>query len=285
MKKYLIYFIAIIVLGFSSCEEFEDDRIDLSIISNPYVEFHNGPDTYSLVENDDTSFVRIDLSVTQYEDVEVTFNFEGDAVYGTDFKVADYDGGEVVSANENSATILIKYDTERDDRDIANLGIILPIDDDFSEPNKTLDIILYSAQTVSGKTVNIEKDNTPDTVKFVIGDYDIVPGTYDVTFTGLLAGLTDTQTWTLVEKNEVTGINTYKISRAHGGVFGVNLPWYVYLNKNTGEITTDTQDNAGFGITGTGTGTFNFDNTTFTIAWEDVGGVAVQDWGTNGVKQ
>ena len=110
MKKKIIYFIALIVLGFTACEEFEDDRIDHSNIYSSYVKFNSKTRTYNLNENDDTAFLRVDLSVTLYEDVLVTFDFEGDAIYGTDFIVADHDGGEVVSADANSAIIKLKYD-------------------------------------------------------------------------------------------------------------------------------------------------------------------------------
>lgn len=151
--KNFIYILLISVVAFSACD-YEDERLDM-LTENAVPSFvrfdENTADTVSFSEDfEDTLSYSVDLGIRIYDDAVYRVNLEGDAVYGTDYRIindtdlsADGDPIATFDLADDFSYLDISF-PRNDTASLSRIGVIL-MHDEVNDGEKTLTLELDTA--------------------------------------------------------------------------------------------------------------------------------------------
>ena len=234
--KYLniyTYLLALAVFMASCGNEFdlEDDGVNPQLLPG-YVAF-NADGNNATIDPEDVGedggevTFNIENPTGTLSDITVTYEFQGSAVFGTDFTIE--------GASASGGTLVIEHDPQdfqfRDNQDL----VVSILTDNTIDGDKTLEIVLVSASNAEGELA-VGRGGTEFLKRAIINISDIdcalqdLEGTYDYTIAGDIGNVSGVLTVT------PGGDGVWVLDDFAGGAFGEPVPYEIFTAAN-GEVT------------------------------------------------
>jgi hypothetical protein len=201
------------------------------------------------------------------EDVEITYTFGGDAVFGTDFVAVDGQGNVRTDVTSAGGKAIIEYDPTQVDFPRDTLRLFVPF---AAQDGRRVTVDMTSARTASGRELDTELFQRFSTYTLDIeGFIDIPTGTWSAIRTGDFGTATGSVTITkpatpIIVEGESFLFSLSDFQGNPAGVFGAPVPWA--LNVSSGGTVFASPHSSQFAnVTADVTGTFNRNSNTLTL--------------------